>query len=124
LAAVRLIEGFFRAVRSAAEMLAFVAAIVLAIGLHPPHANASSGPSDHSHFGDGCVKADLQEPGSKGIGEMPLGHADCSQFFDPLVRTAVDWVPAFRTVVTPTLHAEPFRHLVFPFDPPPPRMRG
>lgn len=111
--------------RTLALALAFVATGILALGLHPPHAAASSSPSDHSHFGAACVKAELQEPGAKKVGgKVPVGHADCSQIFDPLVRTPVDWVPAFSTAVTPALRAEPFRHFVSPFDPPPPRRCG
>lgn len=108
-----------------ARALALVAAIILASGLHPPHANASGGAKDHSHFGAACVKAELEESDSKEFRhDLPLGHADCNQIFDPLVRAPADWVPAFITVLTPRLQAEPFRHLVFPFDPPPPRLRG
>lgn len=115
--------AFLRLARLA-RVLAFVATIVLASGLHPPHANASGATSDHSHFGATCLKADLQESGAKKIGgKVPLGHADCSQIFDPLVRTPVDWAPAFSAAVTPALRAEPFRHFVSPFDPPPPRRR-
>jgi len=110
--------------RTLALALAFAAAAVLALGLHPPHAAASSGPSDHSHFGAGCLKAELQESGANKIGgDLPIAHADCSQIFHPLVRTPVDWVPAFSAAITPALRAEPFRHFVSPFDPPPPRRR-
>lgn len=108
-----------------AKVLAFVAAIALASGLHPPHAKASDGQSGHSHFSATCLQAELQDSGAKKIAGKPqAGHADCSQIFDPLVRMPADWVPAFSAAVTPAVPADSVRHFVFPFDPPPPRRRG
>jgi hypothetical protein len=106
------------------RMLAVVAALALAAGLHPPHAQAAGDPADHSHFSASCIKADVEEPATAKTGAAPSGHTDCTQLFDPLVRPAPECTVAFAEIAVPTPPARPFRHLVFPFDPPPPRARA
>ena len=103
------------------RLLAFLAALALTIGLHPPHALAASGPSDHGHFSASCAKADIEQPAQTKTGAAPSGHIDCTPLFHPLLRTPQEWTLAFSTLTVPLPRAERFRHFVVTFDPPPPR---
>lgn len=107
------------------RLLAFVAALALVIGLHPPHAGAAGAPADHghasnhSHFSAACVKAAVEQPFQPGTGAA--GHADCHQLFHPLLRVVPQGTPAFSATPVTLPLAERGRHLVFTSDPPPPR---
>jgi len=115
-----------------ARMLALVAAIALAVGVHPPHAVAddsgahhhAAGPqghADHSHFGASCLQAELDKSQPAKKGAVPLGHADCIQIFDPLQRPPLTAIPASAVVSIAAPSDVPFRQLITSFDPPPPR---
>lgn len=117
--------------RTAARMLALVAAITVAIGVHPPHAAAvdsSTHPhsdhdqgSGHGHSGISCLQVDLDEAQSTNLGGFPLSHTDCTQAFDPLLRPPVTAIPVsvLASVAVPSDLS--FRQYVTSFDPPPPR---
>ncbi len=112
-------------------MLALVAAIALAFGIHPPHAEATQADdhqnsshqsiASHSHFGASCLQAELDKPQAESNGALPPGHADCSQVFTPLLRPLTAAAPAYIVVAVTAPHHLPFRQLTTSFDPPPPR---
>jgi hypothetical protein len=117
--------------RAAARLLALVAAVTVAIGVHPPHAEAAQngdrqgtsqqGTAGHSHFDASCLQAELDSKHPETKGAVPSGHADCSQIFTPLLRPALAATPAYVVVAVAAPHHLPFRQLITPFDPPPPR---
>jgi hypothetical protein len=117
--------------RAAARMLALVAGLALAFGVHPPHVEAASAGSHHatgdqsiavySHFGAACLQAEVDKSRPATNGAVPLNHADCTQMFDPLQRPALAAAPTCVVVAVAALHDLPFRQLITAFDPPPPR---
>ena len=111
-------------------MLALIAAITVAIGVHPPHAEAASthhhgmdhqAAGSHGHFGAACLQTELDEVVDRGKSAVPPGHADCTQVFDPLQRPALLVAPIYSVVADAAPHDLPFRQLITSFDPPPPR---
>lgn len=117
--------------RAAARMLALVAAITVAIGVHPPHiegaladdhqSNGHQGIASLSHFGASCLQAELDKPHADSKGAVPPGHVDCSQVFAPLLRPVAAAAPAYIVVAVTAPHEFPFQQLITSFDPPPPR---
>lgn len=104
-----------------ARMLAFVAAIGLSIGLHPAHADASSGLSGHSHFSASCLAAELGKA-TPGNGGAAAAHADCTQLFHPSLRPPLEWTSVFTCIAVPTPPVALVRQFISAFDPPPPRL--
>jgi len=117
--------------RAAARLLALVAAVTVAIGVHPPHAGAAQpddrqsgshhGIAGHSHFDASCLQAEIDSSHAERKGAVPSGHADCSQTFTPLLRSAFAVTPAYVVVAVMPPQDFPFRQLITSFDPPPPR---
>jgi len=117
--------------RAAARMLALVAAIAMAFGVHPPHAVATQaddhhssshqGIASHSHFGVSCLQAEFDKPQAESKGAVPPGHADCSQVYTPLIRPLAAAAPTYIVVAVSAPHDLPFLQLTTSFDPPPPR---
>jgi len=111
-----------RRLSTLASMLAFVAAIVLAAGIHPPHAMASGETAGHAHFSTDCVKADLGKQHTvNGPDGVAPNHADCAPLFDPGVRLLSAPAPAFVRIAVPAPRDRLSRQIVTSFDPPPPR---
>ena len=123
--------------QSLARMLAIVAAMVLALGIHSPHAVSERAGShqavgqynaahhvtaDHNLFGFACVKAkfDRSAPGTSH--DSSLGHADCTQGFDPLQRSPAADAPDFTISVVTAPRELSFRQVANSFEPPPPRL--
>lgn len=106
------------------RMLAVLAALALVLGVHPLHAHAAGAAAEQSHFSTSCVKAGVEEPAHAKTGTAPSGHADCAPLFHPLLRTAAVCTVPFSMVAGPAPPARPFRQLISPFDPPPPRARA
>jgi hypothetical protein len=117
--------------QSAARMLALVAAIMVALGVHPTHAaagqdHANPGTShhdamSHSHFSAGCLQAELDAPQAPGNGGGHLNHADCTQVFDPLLRSPLTGTPIAILISLAKPGDLSFRQRATSFDPPPPR---
>lgn len=118
--------------RAAGRMLALVAAIVVAIGVHPPHAeanesNAHRHGTDHKqngspgHLGFSCLQSELDETQSPNMGGLPPSHADCTQAFDPLLQLPLATAPIAVLVSVATPGDSSFRQYFTSFEPPPPR---
>ena len=116
--------------RAAARVLALVAAITVALGVHPPHAEAAAphhhavdhqAAGSHSHFGAICLQAALDATADQGNGAMTPGHTDCNPVFDPQPRAALLAAVAYAILSVAAPHDLPFRQLITSFDPPPPR---
>lgn len=99
------------------QMLAFLAALLLAFNPHPLHAQSSDG-AGHSHFGPLCEALDPEKSSSDG---MQGSHGDCMHHFDPMVRAPAGHGVIQTSVAQTRPYVEPARQLVLTSDPPPPR---
>lgn len=121
--------------QAAGRLLAVLAALTLAGGFHPPHAEAASSQAHplaqidtisqaaaaHSHFAVTCLQAELDHARDTGGKSPPAGHADCTQVCAPFVKPQASALPAFVFVAPAQPADDSFRHFATAFDPPPPR---
>jgi hypothetical protein len=115
-----LTEGISRRAVRMGQMLAFLAALFLAVNPHLLHAASDDG-AGHSHFGSFCEALDTDKSPSGGEHGMPTSHGDCVHHFDPLVRAPIEHSPSYSSVAVAPLYLAPARQLSLGSEPPPPR---
>ena len=115
-----LTEGIWQRATRMGQMLAFLAALFLAVNPHPLHAQADGG-AGHNHLGFFCDALDTDMSPSDGEDSNPTSHGDCIHHFDPLVRAPIEHGPSYVSLAVAPLYVAPARQLSLGSDPPPPR---
>ncbi len=118
-----LTSGIMRHATETGRMLALLAVLFLAVNPHAVHAGSGEN-SGHGHFGSLCLMLDTEQPASNHDGGTLKSHGDCVHHFDPLVQTPTEQPARDASVEMLQPHFTAVRHRVYPFDPPPPRIRA
>lgn len=115
-----LTEGILRRAARVSHMLAFLAALFLAVNPHPLHAQSDEG-AGHSHFGSFCEALDGGKSLPDGKGGPQGFHGDCIHHFDPMVQAPIEQYTAYVSLAAMPLYEAPTRQISLTSDPPPPR---
>ena len=102
------------------QMLAFLAALFLAVAPHGVHAQSGEG-AGHSHFGIFCDALDTETSPAHGQDGTPSAHGDCLHHIDSMVRPLFEQSPDHVSAATEPLYEAPLWQLNLTADPPPPR---
>lgn len=110
--------------KAIARMLALVAAVTLALDLHPAHAGTAGHADGHGHFGSFCDPSDLGDTPTADRDSPAGSSGDCTHYYDPMLRPPAEQFPAYVDIVVTPSYAEPHRQIFAGFDPPPPRLQS
>ncbi len=101
-------------------MLAFLAALFLAVLPHASHAQSGEG-AGHGHSGIFCDMLDTEKASSDGHDGKPSAHGNCLHHIDTMVRTVVEHSTDHAPAATELLYEPPMSQLNPSAEPPPPR---
>jgi hypothetical protein len=102
------------------QVLAFLAALVLAVNPYLLHAQ-SSGEGGHNHFGSVCSEIDSENSSSDEDGGATSPHDDCIHFMEPFPWVPIEHGAPYVSVATVPPLVEQLQQHTPSFDPPPPR---
>lgn len=117
---MELTEGIVKRAARVGQMLAFLAALFLAVNPHPLHAQSDEA-AGHSHLGSYCEAIDAEKSSSDTDDGAQSHHGDCVHHFDPLLRAPIEQSPSFLSVAAPAPYTVSTRQLILTAEPPPPR---
>lgn len=116
---MRLRVRIFNSATFVARALVVLAALVVALDIHPIHAHVILDSAGDSHLGHNCAS---HGDASGGAGYLPTAQGDCAHYFHPLFRlTSLSLFTSFQRA-GPTRDSEWSPQIFHGFDPPPPRL--
>lgn len=116
---MRLRAPIIKSAAVVARMVVVLAALVVALNIHPIHAHAILDAPGDNHLGDDCGS---HSAGSGGAAHLPVTQEDCGNYFDPLFRMTSLSLFSFFKGAGPERDGDASPQIFHGFDPPPPRL--